>query len=255
MNKFFIGNNVEILKEKIADNSVDLTVTSPPYDDLRTYNGFIFDCEPLLKELYRVTKQGGVVVWVVADKTDKGSESLTSFKQAIMAKEIGFNVYDTMIFAKNNPVPLNHRRYEQEFEYMFIFSKGAPKTFNGLRQPCVTQGEYIRRYRSKGEWQPSKMAATKKDKLRGNIWYYNVGATSTQDKTGHPAIFPEQLALDHILTWSNEGDTVLDCFCGSGTVAKMAFINNRNFIGMDISEEYIETMCKPRLMKYGWCES
>ena len=192
---------------------------------------------------------------MVADKTDKGSESLTSFKQAIMAKEIGFNVYDTMIFAKNNPVPLNHRRYEQEFEYMFIFSKGTPKTFNGLRQPCVTQGECTRRYRSKGEWQPSKKVIAKKDKLRGNIWYYNVGATSTQDRTTHPAIFPEQLALDHILTWSNEGDTVLDCFCGSGTVPKMAFLNNRNFIGMDISEEYIEIMCKPRLQKYGWRES
>lgn len=255
MNKFFIGNNVEILKEKIADNSVDLTVTSPPYDDLRTYNGFVFDCESLLKELYRVTKQGGVVVWVVADKTHKGSESLTSFKQAIMAKEIGFNVHDTMIFAKNNPVPLNHRRYEQEFEYMFIFSKGLPKTFNGLRQPCTTHGKRIKRYRNNDEWKPSKTVVTKKDKLRGNIWYYNVGATSTQDKTGHPAVFPEQLALDHILTWSNEGDTVLDCFCGSGTVPKMAFINNRNFIGMDISEEYIETMCKPRLKKYGWCES
>lgn len=255
MNKFFIGNNVEIMKEKIADNSVDLTVTSPPYDDLRTYNGFIFDCESLLKELYRVTKQGGVVVWVVADKTHKGSESLTSFKQAIMAKEIGFNVYDTMIFAKNNPVPLNHRRYEQEFEYMFIFSKGLPKTFNGLRQPCTTHGKRISRYRNNDEWKPSKTVVTKKDKLRGNIWYYNVGGSGTQDKTGHPAVFPEQLALDHILTWSNEGDTVLDCFCGSGTVPKMAFINNRNFIGMDISEEYNETMCKPRLKKYGWCES
>lgn len=244
------------MKEKIADNSVDLTVTSPPYDDLRTYNGFVFDCESLLKELYRVTKQGGVVVWVVADKTDKGSESLTSFKQAIMAKEIGFNVYDTMIFAKNNPVPLNHRRYEQEFEYMFVFSKGIPKTFNGLRQPCATHGKRTTgRYRSHGEWQPSKTVVTKKDKLQGNIWYYDVGAPSTQDKTGHPAIFPEQLALDHILTWSNEGDTILDCFCGSGTVPKMAFTNNRNFIGIDISEEYIETMCKPRLMKYGWCES
>lgn len=244
------------MKEKIADNSVDLTVTSPPYDDLRTYNGFVFDCESLLKELYRVTKEGGVVVWVVGDKTDKGSESLTSFKQAIMAKEIGFNVHDTMIFAKNNPAPLNHRRYEQEFEYMFIFSKGAPKTFNGLRQPCVTQGERkVSFIKGNGERKPSKTVATKKDKLRGNIWYYNVGATSTQDKTGHPAIFPEQLALDHILTWSNEGDIVLDCFCGSGTVPKMAFINNRNFIGMDISEEYIETMCKPRLKKYGWCES
>lgn len=170
MNKFFVGNNVEILKEKIVDESVDLTVTSPPYDDLRTYNGFVFDCESLLKELYRVTKQGGVVVWVVADKTDKGSESLTSFKQAIMAKEIGFNVHDTMIFAKNNYTPLTHRRYEQEFEYMFIFSKGAPKTFNGLRQPCVTQGTRKNSYiKGNGERKPIKISTIKQDKLRGNI--------------------------------------------------------------------------------------
>src|SRR5690554_5399491 len=139
LNKIYNMDCLEGMKD-IPDNTIDLTVTSPPYDNLRTYNGYSFDFEGIAKELYRVTKDGGVVVWVVGDATIKGSETGTSFRQALFFKEIGFNLHDTMIYAKNSYMPLTHRRYEQAFEYMFIFSKGKPKTFNPIMISCKTVG-------------------------------------------------------------------------------------------------------------------
>lgn len=217
----------------MEDKSVDLTVTSPPYDNLREYNGYFFDFENIAKELYRVTKDGGVVVWVVGDATLKGSETGTSFRQALYFKEIGFNIHDTMIYEKNSSTyPANAKsvRYSQIFEYMFVFSKGKPKSIHLIAD------------------KPNKWAGHKdfSGKLknpvpdfspRNNIWKYT---TSFNDKTKHPAVFPEQLANDHILSWSNEGDVVLDPFMGSGTTAKMAILNNRNYIGFEISSEYCE---------------
>ena len=236
----------------LPDNYIDLTVTSPPYDDLRNYKGCDWNFEifkDVARELYRVTKDGGVVVWVVGDKTHKGSESGTSFRQALYFKEIGFNLHDTMIYAKNNPVPLNHNRYEQQFEYMFIFSKGKPNTFNGLRENCKYAGlkrnEKNRQYRkdASGDFKTGKITPTKDTKLKYNIWFYQVGSgQSSTDKIAfkHPAIFPEKLAQDHILSWSNEGDIVMDIFAGSGTVRKMCRLNNRQYIGFEIAEEYVK---------------
>jgi len=260
LNKFYIGESVQFMKENIPDNFVDLTVTSPPYDSLRSYKGFIFDYQSMFKELYRVTKLGGVVVWIVGDKTEKGSESLTSFKHALYAKEIGFNVHDTMIYEKStSPFPESNR-YNQKFEYMFILTKGKPKTTNLLKEIAHSNlnrlGKKDGSYRQQnGDIEHGKYDSRKKDKTKGNIWYYAVGMNcTTKDKIAfqHPAQFPEQLALDHILSWSNEGDIVLDPMCGSGTVAKMAFLNNRNFIGIDMSEEYINNICIPRLEMYEW---
>ena len=140
VNKIYNENCLDTMA-RMPNGFVDLTVTSPPYDNLRTYNGYSFDFEAVAKELYRVTKQGGVVVWVVGDATIKGSESGTSFRQALFFKEIGFNLHDTMIYAKNNPIPLNHNRYEQQFEYMFVFSKGKPNTFNAIKVRTKTGGK------------------------------------------------------------------------------------------------------------------
>ncbi len=236
----------------MPDRCIDLTVTSPPYDNLRTYNGFSFDFENVAKELYRITKDGGVVVWVVGDATVKGSETGTSFKQALYFKEIGFNLHDTMIYQKNNPMPLNHNRYEQKFEYMFILSKGKPKAFNPIKEMCKTAGQqydYSKRKSATSEEVNSagrtreEVVTTKNTKIKGNIWGYTVGINqSTKDKMAfnHPAVFPEQLAEDHILSWSNPGDIVFDPFLGSGTTAKMAYLNGRNYCGIDISEEYCE---------------
>lgn len=258
-NVFYQGDCVETMKKYVDDATVDCVITSPPYDDLRDYNGFSFDAEATIKELYRVLKKGGIVVWVVNDKTLNGSETGTSFRQALKFIENGFLLHDTMIYAKNNPIPLNHNRYEQTFEYMFVFAKGKPKTFNPIRIDCETNskpGNF--RQRKDGILEPAhKKEETKGTKIKGNIWYYSVGNNkTTKDKIAfnHPASFPEEMVLDHINSWTNEGDIVLDPFCGSGTTCKMAFINNRSFIGIDSSIDYIEGISKPRLKDFGWNE-
>lgn len=228
----------------MPDNYIDLVVTSPPYDNLRDYKGYTFDFESIAKELYRIVKVGGVVVWVVNDSTVNGSESLTSFKQAIyFVEKCGFKLHDTMIYAKNNYVPLNHSRYEQAFEYVFVLSKGGPVTFNAIKLPCVTAGTYRNRGVSKaGEHNYAMkkrpiLTSTKDTKTAPNIFHYNVG---DGDKTSHNAPFPEKLAHDHIISWSNKGEIVYDPFGGSGTTAKMAEIAERQWILSEISAEYCE---------------
>jgi len=244
------------MKENIPDNFVDLTVTSPPYDDLRKYNGFIFDYQSMFKELYRVTKDGGVVVWVVGDATIKGSETGTSFKHALHAKEIGFNIHDTMIYAKNGTGACGSNYcYWQTFEYMFVFSKGRPKSIDRLTngKPRTAGGVKMGRLTVDGVQKvENRSSAEGKEQIRNNIWTYNVGFTNGDDRVKHPAKFPEQLAQDHILSWSKEGDVILDPMCGSGTTCKMAWLNKRNFIGIDMSKEYINDICIPRLNTYGW---
>lgn len=240
---------IETMK-RMPDNFIDLTVTSPPYDDLRNYNGYSFDFENVAKQLYRVTKEGGVVVWVVGDATINGSETLTSFKQALYFKEIGFNVHDTMIYEKNNPMPQTGNRYHQCFEYMFVLSKGAPSTFNPIIIPTSRRGmSYIKNRGRDGSLEYRKEPRTTETKI-GNIFSYNVGGgISSKDKIAfeHPAIFPELLAADQIQSWSNENDLVYDCFSGSGTTAKMALTLNRHYIGSEISAEYCQIIEK-RLM-------
>lgn len=230
---------------RMSDGFIDLTVTSPPYDNLRSYEGYYFSFENIAKELFRVTKQGGIVVWVVGDSTDNLTESGTSFRQALFFKNIGFKLYDTMIFEKENKIPLTHRRYEQAFEYMFVMSKGRPVTFNPIKIPCIFAGKtnHNSTYRHRAGYTElaHSLKDIGKDKIKGNIWSYQVGfGKSSKDKKTfeHPAVFPEQLAEDHILSWSNEGELVYDPFMGSGTTAKMAIVNNRNFIGSELSGVY-----------------
>ena len=241
INKIYNENCLETMA-KMPDNFIDLTVTSPPYDGLRTYNGYSFPFEDIAKELYRITKEGGVVVWIVGDATIKGSETLTSFKQALYFKELGFNVHDTMIYRKLNPMPVKSIRYLPCFEYMFVFSKGRPKSVNLIREKTLATGKekYTGTQQENGKFTDyGKKRNLERDKY--NVWDLKVGSNqSTKDKFAfkHSAIFPEQLANDHIISWSNEGDLVYDCFMGSGTVAKMSILNNRNWIGSEISSEY-----------------
>jgi len=246
-----INDNAEIALCKIPENSIDLTVTSPPYDNLRTYNGNNAMWseslwKSIIEELHKVTKPGGVVVWVVGDATIKGSETGTSFKQALWAKECGFRLHDTMIYQKNSyPFPPRNRYYQQ-FEYMFVFSKGSPNTFNGLRQETKWQkktSEISTTRNANGDTVAMKYEKGKKDRLKDNVWPFNTGyMRSSTDKESfkHSATFPEKLAHDHILSWSNEGDTVLDPFMGSGTTGKMAKQLNRNFTGIEIDKDYFE---------------
>jgi DNA modification methylase len=231
---------------KMDENSVDLTVTSPPYDNLRTYEGSLQWNEGIWKQvlegLYRITKEGGVVVWVVGDATINGSETGTSFKQALYAMECGFSLNDTMIYQKfGSGMPHKSHRYGQSFEYMFVLSKGKN-----------THGE-IKTYPKTGE--VGKTTRRQKDgtikrgtyKIGGgklpNIWQY-----AGETKQNHPAPFPEKLAHDHIMSWSNEGDTVFDPFLGSGTTGKVAKQLGRSFIGIEKVEEYFD-IAQERLSK------
>ncbi|MBP6755781.1 MAG: site-specific DNA-methyltransferase [Bacteroidia bacterium] len=247
INNIYNIDCVEGMK-KMPNSSIDLVVTSPPYDDLRNYNGYTFDYQSIAKELYRIMKDGGVVVWVVGDKIKDGNKSLTSFKQSLFFQEIGFNVHDVMIYQKKNTPFMRSNAYTNCYEFMFIFSKGKPKTFNPLKTKTVRSGVEKLVANKKADGINKKVVGElKKEKTLINIWDYAVGlGGSTNDKIAfeHTAIFPEKLAQDHILSWSNEGDIVFDPMSGSGTTCKMAKINNRNFIGMEISEEYTNLSLK-----------
>ena len=251
-NKIIQGDCSEIMKQ-MPDKCVDLIVTSPPYDNLRSYNGYSFDFEVIAKELYRVTKDGGVVVWVVGDATIKGSETGTSFKQALYFKEIGFNLHDTMIWNKQNCSSVGSlNRYENTFEYMFIFSKGKIKVSNIIKDKVNKRaGELQSGSIRQKDGTVKKTTQYGKREIadfgrRSNVW--NVFPAKSKNERLHPAPFPEKLAEDHILSWSNEGDTILDPMAGSGTTLKIAKKNNRNYIGIEISQEYIDII-KQRLSK------
>lgn len=259
LNKIYNESNLETMA-KMPDCFIDLTVTSPPYDGLRTYNGYSFPFEEIAKELYRVTKEGGIVVWVVGDAVIEGGESGTSFKQAIFFQSLGFLIHDTMIYERSPAFPASKdksTRYSQSFEYMFVFSKGRPKTVNlicdrknryGGSSSFGTQSERLKT----GELKKRKQSAVQDFGVRFNIWNYPAGiGNATKDEIAfeHPAIFPEDLAADHIYTWSNEGDIVYDCFGGSGTTAKMAHKHKRNWILSEISDEYVK-IAEKRLAPY-----
>lgn len=247
------GDCLELLKD-IPDGSVDLTVTSPPYDNLRTYNGnndqWSADVwQKVIAELYRITKDGGVVVWVVGDATIKGSETGTSFKQALHAMECGFNLHDTMIYKKSNVGMYDPRnkRYKHSFEYMFVLSKGSPSTYNPIGdKPVKNPKRKLHRSNgrnTRGDIRKAKrpMIDSNKFQDRHNVWEYATGnnvVTKDRDAYKHPAIFPEKLAHDHIISWSNEGDTVFDPFMGSGTTGKMAKLTGRDFTGIELDPDY-----------------
>ena len=240
--------------KRMDDCFIDLTITSPPYDNLRDYKGYSFDFKTIANELYRVTKEGGIVVWIVGDATINGSETGTSFKQALYFKEIGFNLNDTMIYRKLNYLPVTSCRYEPQFEYMFILSKGKLKTFNPIMKPNTSAGAKGGTHRHNGEDLEklhTNNGVINKLGRKTNVWDIACGSINSKDKISfeHPATFPEKLANDHIISWSNEGDLVYDCFMGSGTTAKMAHLQKRNWIGSEISKEYTE-LANKRIEKY-----
>jgi site-specific DNA-methyltransferase (adenine-specific) len=257
-NQIYLEDNLETLS-KMSNDYYDMVITSPPYDEIRKYNGFSFDIDRLVPELYRTTKKGGVVVWVVNDQVIKGSESGTSFRQALKFMDAGFLLHDTMIYEKNSssyPSSVKSNRYTQIFEYMFVFSKGKPKTSNLI---CDKPNKWA----GHTNWGKNTKRIGENEQLvevgnikpvpdfspRNNIWrYVNGGGFASKDKIAHkhPAIFPEELVKDHLLTWTKEGDLVYDPFIGSGTVAKMCILLGRNYIGSEISQEYVD-ICNERI--------
>ena len=257
-NQIYLEDNLETLS-KMSDDYYDMVITSPPYDEIRKYNGFSFNIDTLAPELYRTTKKGGVVVWVVNDQVIKGSESGTSFRQALKFMDAGFLLHDTMIYEKNSssyPSSVKSNRYTQIFEYMFVFSKGKPKTSNLI---CDKPNKWA----GHTNWGKNTKRIGENEQLvevgdikpvpdfspRNNIWrYVNGGGFASKDKIAHkhPAIFPEELVKDHLLTWTKEGDLVYDPFIGSGTVAKMCILLGRDYIGSEISQEYVD-ICNERI--------
>lgn len=265
INKILCGNAIEELK-KLEDNSINMCLTSPPYDRLRTYKGIIskklydgyysFPFVDMAKELYRVMKEGSIICWVVADMVENGGESGNSFRQALKFQEIGFKIYDTMIYEKNGASYSQPGRYDSVFEYMFILLKGKkPNSVNLIRDKenrwagCTNFGTPTKRVAS-GELVKYEKFTVAKYGTRKNIFYYKTGKGfgGDDDSFKHPASFPMELADDMILSWSNEGDVVLDPMCGGGTSLLAAKKNNRSYIGIDINEEYTE-LSKMRIEK------
>lgn len=251
--KILLGDACERLSE-IRTESVDLVVTSPPYDNLRKYDGIgefwnheKFKC--IANELARVLKDGGVIVWVVNDKTENGTKTGTAFRQVLYFKEIGLNINDTMIWRKTNPMPqVRQPRYSSCFEYMFILSKGKPKTFNPIMRECKLGGKHYDSTAKNmdGESGRHKLSYNvNKEMVDYNIWDIAVA----QNKTSHPAVFPYEIPYRHIKTWTNEGDIVLDPFIGSGTTALAAMDLNRRYIGIEMNPEYYK-ICEERISEH-----
>ena len=250
---FYSQNDISIYNsdcldylKTLPDNSITFTLTSPPYDDIRDYHGYSFPFEDIARELWRTTKIGGVIAWNVADATIKGSETGTSMRQALYFMSLGFRLHDTMIYAKKNPMPasVSSKRYHQAWEYIFILSKDAPETFN----PIMVKAKFghleanMKHRGKEGEITYTKTKRNEFTKVR-NIFEYSIGGGhSTKDKVafGHPALMPEQLAHDMIITWTNEGDAVFDPFAGAGTTAKMCLLSHRKFHGTELSFAYCE---------------
>ena len=244
------GDCLELMKQ-LPSGCIDLTVTSPPYDNLRTYNGNIDQwCfekfQKIAKELYRVTADGGVVVWIVADATIKGSETGTSFRQALWFKDCGFNLHDTMIWAKTGTAFPEFNRYYHTFEYMFVFSKGKPKAVNLIAdRKNISGNRNINGTERQKDGTTIPMSTNRKNierkvkefGVRFNVWNMS-GVKSNKERTGHPAQFPEAMVHDHIISWSNPGDVVLDPFMGSGTTGKVAIEMGRGFYGFELDPEY-----------------
>lgn len=248
LDTIILGDNCEVMR-MMPSQSIDLVVTSPPYDDLRTYGGHSWDFYGVAWNLKRLLKPGGVIVWIVNDATKDGSETGTSMRQALHFKEIGLNLHDTMIWKKDALRFPESNRYGQIFEYCFVFSMGTPSVFNPIfDRENVSYGRKVSGTTRSADGTMQKMRAMgkpiKKHGSRFNVW--DVMTTKGNTPNCHPAIFPDDLARDHILTWSNEGDIVLDPFSGSGTTAKMAKHNGRRFIGIEVNPEYVE-ISKERL--------
>jgi len=240
LGRIVCGDNTEVLSG-FPDACIDLVVTSPPYDDLRTYGGHSWNFEALAAQLVRVLKPGGVIVWVVADATVDGSETGTSLEQALKMKRLGVRLHDTMIYETAKP-PMNDRRYQAAWEYMFVFSKGAPKTWNPLKEPCRYAGTKTgATYRERnGELKPRHGGREiGETKVLDNIWRFRSGF-GADDSTDHPAAFPLALAHRHVTSWSNPGDVILDPFAGSGTTLKAAKELNRQWCGIEINPTYVK---------------
>ena len=251
--RIYVADCAEFMINKMEPGCVDLTVTSPPYDNLRDYQGYSFNFEEIAQGLYRVTKHGGVVIWIVGDKIN-GGKTLTSFRQGLFFQKVGFRMHDVMIYQKKNTPFMRSNAYTNCYEFMFVLSKGSPNTFNPLKVETARSGFELLTHNKLSDGVNKKARKElRKEKTKTNIWQYAVGfGGTTSDKIAfqHPAVFPERLAEDHILSWTNPQDLVFDPMCGSGTTCKIAMLNGRRWIGIDVAEEYV-TIARKRIRASG----
>ena len=243
------------------ENKVDLILTSPPYDDLRNYGGHKFDFDSVADALIPCLKEGGVLVWIVADAIRDGGETGTSFRHALGFLDRGLKLHQSLIYQKHCPLHLSTNRCLKNKENMFVFSNGKPKTANILKDRVnLTVGMGKEKSRGMARGKPNDPDAIKDVEEKGYkvhqfskrhcIWKYRVGyrlSCSNEESKfvfNHPAIFPLKLAEDHIKTWTNEGDLVLDPMAGSGTTLRAAISLNRKAVGIEIHKPYCKLIEK-----------
>lgn len=255
------GDNCEVMRQW-SDECIDLVVTSPPYDDLREYGKHEWDFYGVAWNLKRILKPGGVIVWNVGDATKDGGETGTSMRQALHFQGIGLLLHDTMIYEKNNFANPSSTRYHQTWEYCFVLSKGQPKAWNPIRDKRnAYPGQRAHgKNRTKNGWKENTNGKSGEWGMRHNVWRYTTGGGHMSDDGlahDHPAVFPDALARDHIVSWSNPGDIVLDPFAGSGTTLKAAKELNRRYVGIEVNPEYVK-ICEERTMQESlplYCEN
>lgn len=240
--QLILGDSAEVMP---LVRAVDLVVTSPPYDSLREYGGHKFDWTLVVSPLAQSLAEGGVIVWNVADSVVDGSETGTSFQQALAFKAEGLRLHDTMIYLKTNVNFPDAVRYEQGFEYMFVFSKGKPATFNPLiDRPNKWAGNAMHGTDRQADGSLKPISGLGKlvnaNGKRFNWWFL----TNNSPDCGHPAPMPFAMAFDHISSWSNAGDLVLDPFMGSGTSGIAAVQQGRRFTGIEIEPKYFDLACR-----------
>ena len=250
--QLYHGNCAEVIPQ--LGVKPQLVLTSPPYDNLRDYGGHDFDFDAVADAIVSVMPEGGVLVWVVADGTHEGSETGTSFRQSLGFMERGLRLHDTMIFEKAQQGVYIRNRYNQTFDYMFVFSSGPPRVFNIIEdKPNLTAGRAYAFSNSIGRREDDEKSVydssprkvvTGDYGRRGNIWRYAVGrnsfGTDYKNAHRHPAMFPLALARDHIISWSDPGDLVLDPMAGSCTTLRAAKDLGRKAIGIEIHQEYCD---------------
>jgi site-specific DNA-methyltransferase (adenine-specific) len=257
LNKIICGDAVEELK-KIPNNSIDILVTSPPYDGIRKYNGFNYDLHATGKEIYRVLKDGGVAIMVIQDQTKNFGKTLTSFRTIVdWVDNIGFKLFETVIYRKYGAEGAWwNKRFRVDHEYMPIFLKGErPQYFNKdpLKIPSKHGGKTMTGGGTRltnGIRIPTRAITINPMKCRGTIWEYMTAGDGTRLKHKHPATFPDKLPYDFIQCFCPPNGVVLDPFIGSGTTALAAIELDRNYIGIDISKEYCD-LARRRIKEEG----